>query len=67
MLAGEFRIWRYGIGWRYGMLFVKTILVNFLQNFEAFSTLEYKKLEFELKISMKIAQQTMIRVQKRVQ
>jgi cytochrome P450 len=53
------------IGWRYGMLFMKSVLVNFLRNYEASSELNYKELDYELIISMKIAQKTMISIKKR--
>lgn len=53
------------IGWKYGMLFMKTILVNVLRRYQVNSSLKYEDLEFEITLSMKIIQRYMISFQKR--
>lgn len=47
------------------MLFVKTVLVNVLRNFEVSTNLRYQELELEFSISLKVAQKCMINVKKR--
>lgn len=53
------------IGWRYGTLFVKSVLANFLRKYEVDTTLKYEELSFELLISMKVVQKCMITLKKR--
>jgi cytochrome P450 len=53
------------IGWRYGMLFVKSCLVNFLRNYKASTSLKFEELDYEITISMKIIQRCMISIEKR--
>jgi cytochrome P450 len=54
------------IGWRYGMLFMKACLVNFLRNYEATTSLKFEELEYEVTLTMKIVQRCMISVKKRI-
>lgn len=53
------------IGWRYGMMFMKTLLANFLRKYEVTSPLKFEELEFELVITLKIVQKSMIAIKKR--
>lgn len=53
------------IGWRYGMLFMKSTLVNFLRNYEVETNLKFKELTFQMTLSMKIVQKNMISLRKR--
>jgi cytochrome P450 len=53
------------IGWRYGMLFTKTCLVNFLRNFEATTSLKFEELKYEVSLSMKIVQGCRVSIRKR--
>jgi len=53
------------IGWRYGMLFMKTVLANFLRKYEINSPLKYEDLSFEMKLSMQIVQRCMVTLSER--
>lgn len=53
------------IGAKYGMLFMKTVLVNFLRKYKIKSNLKYDELDFEISISMKIVQRYMISLELR--
>ena len=44
---------------------MKTVLANFLRAYEISSSLKYEELEFEISLSMKIAQHCMISLVKR--
>jgi cytochrome P450 len=53
------------IGWRYGMLFMKTVLANVLRNYELSTDIKYDEMIYELILSLRIVQKTMIRVRRR--
>lgn len=48
------------IGWRYGMMFMKTVLANVLRKYEIGSKLTFEELEYEFTVSMKVVQRAMI-------
>lgn len=44
------------IGWRYSMMFMKTMMVWLIRSFEFSTGLKYENLEYEISLSMKFAQ-----------
>lgn len=53
------------IGWRYSMMFMKTMMVHLVRNFEFSTSLKYENLEYEISLTMKIAQKYKVVVRQR--
>lgn len=53
------------IGWRYSMFFMKTTLAYLVKNFKFSTSLKYENLEYEIALTMKIAQKYQVRMTKR--
>lgn len=53
------------IGYRYAMLFMKSLLANFLMKYEVSTAMKYEEIELELAMTLRITQGVMISLQER--